>query len=334
MDRTSATASIVTLAVSAWLHAAPLRADPLRAGILPAAGDPTLAASLDRELGRAVAERGVRSVLGPTELAAQLGSAPGVASALQEAGALLDRSARSALYMKRGESVDLARQALRKLEGTLAIHHARVVLARAQSALARALLLKPADEAGARDAFRAAIAASPDFRGESLPPRAAQLLEEARREARVVAPAAEDLGKIATRARLGAVLWIAVRPAESSRVDLELICFFEREKASRAPLRKSGRIEDATSLAAELVARVLRPPAASAPASRPLPATLPAPDPRPRPRPAPAAPSLWYKKWWVWTIAGVVVGAGLGVGLGLGLRSKGSPRGLDFEFIY
>jgi hypothetical protein len=250
---------------------------------------------------------------------------------------LLDRSARSALYMKRGESVDLARQAIRKLEGTLAPHHARAVLARAHGALARGLLLKPADEAGAREAFRAAIAAAPGFRGESLPPRAAQLLEEARREARAVVPTLEDLGKIATLARLDAVLWIAVHPAESSRVDLELVHFLASEGAVRSRLRKSGRVEDVTTLAAELVARVLRPPAASAPASRPRllalpPATLPTPGPRPGPAPALSRP--WYKKWWVWTIAGAVV-AGAGLGLGLGLRSGGTPPpGFDFEFIY
>ncbi len=37
------------------------------------------------------------------------------------------------------------------------------------------------------------------------------------------------------------------------------------------------------------------------------------------------SPTPTYKKWWPWTILGVVlVGAGVGVGLGLGLRASGS----------
>jgi tetratricopeptide (TPR) repeat protein len=41
---------------------------------------------------------------------------------------------------------------------------------------------------------------------------------------------------------------------------------------------------------------------------------------------APPRPKPVYKKWWVWSVAGVaVVGVGLGVGLGLGLR-PGAPN--------
>jgi tetratricopeptide (TPR) repeat protein len=37
------------------------------------------------------------------------------------------------------------------------------------------------------------------------------------------------------------------------------------------------------------------------------------------------SPTPVYKRWWLWTIVGVVVVAGVGVGLGLGLGQKGAP---------
>lgn len=37
-----------------------------------------------------------------------------------------------------------------------------------------------------------------------------------------------------------------------------------------------------------------------------------------------SAPEPWFKKWWVWTIAGAVVATGVGVGLGVGLSGSGS----------
>jgi tetratricopeptide (TPR) repeat protein len=41
---------------------------------------------------------------------------------------------------------------------------------------------------------------------------------------------------------------------------------------------------------------------------------------------APATATPVYKKWWLWTVVGVVVvGAGLGLGLGLGLKGETEP---------
>jgi hypothetical protein len=39
---------------------------------------------------------------------------------------------------------------------------------------------------------------------------------------------------------------------------------------------------------------------------------------------------IWYKKWWVWTIAGAVVATSVGVGLGVGLSQVGGTRAADF----
>jgi hypothetical protein len=327
--------ALLTVVASLGASALDARADGGRAGILPLAGDPVLAARVDRELGRAVAERGVRGVLGPVELSAELGAAPGVQAALADAGALLDRSARAVLYMKRGEALDLARQALAKLEGTHARHHARALLGRAHAAVARALLLKPSDESGAREAFRLAVAADPGFAGEALAPRAAALLEAARREARATAPAAEELSRVTTSARLEIVLWFAVR-AVGSQVELELVAY--RPVAGELKrIVRSGRAEAATAIAAELVAGLLRRAPATAPGSAPASRVVVVLPPPVAPAPAPAPPRArpWYKTWWVWTIAGVVLaGAGVGLGVGLG-RSKGPPPpGLDVEFVY
>ncbi len=321
--------------LSLLLCESPLHAAP-RAAILGVEGEPALAAPLDRELGRAVAERGVREVLGPPELQARLTASPGVAAALTAGRQLISEATKATLYMRRAEAVAAAKDAVSKLEAAHARHHARDLLARAHGARAVALLLKPADEEGARAAFREALAADPSWRPADLAPRASQLLEEAQKARRASAPSVDELQAVSRAVGIDRLIWVHAS-AGASLVELELVFFSasERATASRRLQVPPGQV---TARAAELIASVLAPgptSLASLPSSGPVVGRSPEP---PRPQPPTTTARPWYKRWWVWAIAGtVVVGTGLGLGLGLGLKSdtpSNPSGGFTFDFRY
>lgn len=315
------------------------------AGILPVEGDPAQAGELNRALGRAVAARGVKQVLGPLETRARITGARQTASGLSAAKKILTKAEQQLLHMKRGEAVRLSRQAVDQLQRDHALFADPALLARARGVLALALLLKPADEAGARQAFHAALEVSPGFRSDPdhTPPRASRLLEQARKLPRATtAPAPGRMAEMGRAVNAARLVWVLANKRQG-KVRLEVVVFNLDYGKVQAHLYGGATPEGLLEGATSLVIRGLKGGAglASAPAARRVP---PASQPTsmaltrlasaPSPVKPAAASKPWYRKWWVWTIVGVAV-VGAGVGLGVGLSQGGeTSSGHDFQFNF
>jgi hypothetical protein len=278
----------------------------------PAALEPTVRGALARALSR----RGV-SLLGVAELQAALARASRVRELGESARRSLVRAELALAQMDRGTALLAAREAIATLGRIAGRWHAGGQLVLAQLAVARAHLLAPADPAGVEAALAAALEVEPELRADlrSMPPRIAASLEELRRRPRArPVPSAAELAAIAELAGLDGVIWAAARPA-GERVSLALHLGSPRPHPA---LRREATVER-TRIAAEvedLVGAMRRfPPVAAIVAPVPPPAT---------------APPRWYRRWWVWTIAGAAL-AGAGVTLGVVL---GRARSYDVTVAY
>jgi hypothetical protein len=56
-------------------------------------------------------------------------------------------------------------------------------------------------------------------------------------------------------------------------------------------------------------------------------------EPKEKPPSAPPVRRPWYRRWWVWAVAGVVV-AGAAVGIGLAATQSQDPGGTDIHFHF
>ncbi len=310
-----------------------------KTAVLPVEGTAALAGQLNRALGRALAERGVKDTLGPLETRARMTQDRLIAAGLARAKKTLGQAREQLLQMKRGEAVRLARQSAAEAARVDARFADPALLARARGVLALALLLRPADEAGARQTFQNALALDSAFTSDPdhTPPRAARLLVQARKQPPApVAPRGSDVQGMYGRLPLSQMVWLAA-VSRQGKVRLEVVVFDAPRGKVLAHLHGGATAQRLVVQAAALIKRGLQDPA-----SKPARAFLPASQPNTRgatPPARPAAPAVasspWYKKWWVWTIVGVAV-VGTGVGLGVGLSQSGGdpPSGFDFQFNF
>lgn len=319
----------------ACLHALPSTsaAESGRVGILPVTGDRVLGADLDPSLGRAVAERGKAAVLGPVEVQARLNSNRSVAEVLQRARDAIARAKDHELRMNRDAATRDAKEAIRLLRRTRAAYHQPVLVTQAYTAMALAQLLMPANIPRARRAFRGALAADPGYRPEpgQIPPRAAQILRQAGRQAKEKPPSKKDLAWIARRSRISRLLWLRLAPAAGEqRRKVQVLLYDHRRRQILLRLRKEIDPRRALAQIADLVVQALggvdgRSGVTAVTASPP---------------PSPASPGTaarpWYRRWWVWTLAGAVV-AGTAVGVTLAVTretSQPAPDGYDLHFHF
>lgn len=291
------------------------RAEAESTGILPVGGDQQLAARLNPALGRAVAGKGQPQVLGPVEVQARLAADPELAATLERAQEAIALSREQELRMNRPAAVAAAQSAIRTAQAIRGPWLAPELLLRAHTSLALASLLRPDDPAAASQSLRQALALNPGYRPApgQLSARALRLLDEARPSARPLRPTARDLGWVAGRLRLARLLWIGLVPLPGARVRLEVVLYDGALGRVRTRLEAESSEARLLASAADLVVQALGGPSES-------------------PRRA-VAPRPWYRRWWVWTLAGVVV-AGAAVGIGLAASPSGDRRvnGIHFHF--
>jgi len=344
----AAVSVIPILAIALFSSAA--RGEIKSGGILPVAGTPSVAARLDQALGRTVAERGMRAVVGPLELRLRIASRPEIKKALAAAKKHIAAAKSASLYMKRKSAVNSARAAIAELERSAARFHSPALLGGAHGALALALMLDPADPKGALLALRRAVAVDSAYRPDTdrLDPAAATLLGRARKENKVTAPASAALAQVASFADRKHLIWISALKKKTT-VALEVLVYDAEAKAIRAHLRQNAKdgptlVDKVASLIAAALVGMK-----TVSASQPLATTLPEKIIGPQPgaddagdRPAVTAAvgsqitkksvsRPWYKKWWIWTIAGVVT-ASAAVVVGVSLSKDKKASGWTFEF--
>jgi hypothetical protein len=298
--------------------------------LLPSAGPPDLARVLDEKLPAALDRGRSGQTIGADSLRQRLAGHPAVVQANEGALARVQRAEQLALNMEREPAIAEAREALSLLKEAGGALQAPALTARAQLALATALLLYPADQQAAWAACRAAIAADPEIAADEdrAPPRVIRLLARAREQP--PAPSRVDeplLGRVAELAAVDQLIWTRVGvPAGGSQLDLELQLYDRHSGRVRTILRKqlprAALVEGTAALARQALgtARPI-PTVAAAPASQPI-----------RRVSGPFAPP-WYARWWVWTAAGAVLaGTGLAVALALSGDDAPPPERLDLRF--
>lgn len=294
----------------ALLPVAPAAADS--AVILPVSGDPSLVAHLNPALGRAVAVKGMPAVLGPLEANARLSGDPTVAAALARAREAIERAREFELRMDRPAAVEAAREAIRTLEQQHAAMVAPGLLVEAHICLALALLLQPEDWQAAQDAMRRVLALDPGYRPApgQLSARATLLLDQARESGpRLTQPDPRALEWAARRFQLAKLIWLGVERRGEGRVRIEAVLFDPVARRVRVRLTQETPLSQVLPVAAGLVVQAL--------GNDPLADTTETQKAMSRP---------WYRRWWVWAIAGaVVVGAAVGIGFAVASPSE-DPR--------
>lgn len=307
--------------------------------ILPVEGAPQHAAELDRSLGRAVAARGLRDALGPLELAARLRAEPTIKQALVQLADALSKARKAALFMRRRPAVSAARSAISAAQLAFTRYHQRQLLAESYEALAQALLLKPADESGAFEAFKLSVQADPAYAPPAgrMNPTTTRLLRQAQSSYVPTPPAPTRLDALAKLLGVRRVVWLAIG-AQGSQGSLQLATHEVGGKGTH--LRRALTSGKLTSEVAQQLVTLLSP---AKPASAPTrvvviekqPTSLPTSQPTSRsllpPPVAKAAGTPWYKKWWVWTLVGVAVAGGVTAAV-LATREHHDNFDMKFEF--
>jgi hypothetical protein len=291
--------------------------------LLPADAPRDLAVVVDTALDRLAA--GHAGALGPAALAARLREG----LAVEQLRGLVEASDRACVQMDRETAVTRANEAITRLQ----IRHGRladpVLTARAWAALALARLLQPRDEAGAVRAFRRALEADPSYRvsPDRLSPSISRLFARAQVDWRSPrSPAQHELRELALAIDARRLVWVAVRPqtyADEGVLALELVLVNRQAKVQVRRRREGIPREALADQAAALVREALGgPPAPKPPPPKPV-ALPPPPPPPPSPGPARPVDRPWYRKWWVWTIAGAVL---VTVGVGVAVVVAGERR--------
>lgn len=305
---------------------------PQPVAILPAEGDRALASPLRAELVAAVAARVREPVLRPSELASRLWRAPGVATAVTEARTFITQAEQRLFYMDRQAAISAARGAAALLAKVGGKYHSPQLWSHAQATLARALLLKPADAAGARAALASALAATPDLPPGSLPPQLADLLQEAARRTTASPPDLAQLRGLASQAEVGWVVWVAAR-ARGGGAEIDLLVF---DAKSQTLSQRVGRrtpapalVGDAAGEVANLISRRGGPAAGVSGGSSDTATASVLPGAGGASPPVESKP--WYTRWWVWTAVGAVVVAAAAVGGGVAATRHEGYR-VKFEF--
>jgi hypothetical protein len=313
----------LVLALLLSLPAAPARSDTAGAGVLPMVG--ARAAVLNPALGRAVAERGYQALLGPLEVRTRLAADDEIAGRLRRAREAIALAREHELQMNREAAARAAMRAIRELEAARAPFFDQRLVARAYATLALTLLLRPANPASARKAFRRALAVDPGYRpGEGqLAPKVIELLDEERRARPAVRPpAAGDLAWLAQRLRLSRLVWLHV----SAEGAVKLLVHDEGKLRTVA---RTVDPDDTLPAIARLVGKTIGSANVATRTDAPWPSTP--------PPPPPPEGSPWYGKWWVWAIVGAVV-AGTAISVGVAVSQQPEPPAeqgpYDFRFHF
>jgi hypothetical protein len=292
-------------------------------GLLPVTGDPALARKLNAELVPRLARTGGPELVGPSKVQVRLHSAAGVADTIRTTRGQVVRAEQMLLDMKRRGAVREARHAINALVRVGGRYHSPRLTSRAHLVLARALLLKPAAPTAARSALRDALEISPDLSDGGLPPSVGQLLQKVRKEpARDNLPTVGELASLCKQADLSSLVWIAARP-RGDEVEIRLLVYDQASHASSQQVKRRaarGRMLDEVEVMVSANVRTHGP-------------TMATPLPTPR-DPAPAAsPRPWYRRWWIWAIAGAVV-AGVSVTAVLTTRNGDRPGDLTLHLRF
>lgn len=237
---------------------------------------------------------------------------------LGRAEALLEEARRASLRMSRSESLGKCREALALLAAAGGRLRAPQLVARALAGRAIALLLRPPDVDGARQAFRAALDADPAYEPDPrrMSPSMVKLFSEAKAlPSKLAPPPAPAFAAVARRTDATRIAWLGARAVDGGRVMLRAVVFDRKEGKLVQERRVSVQ-------AAEIVARARRVLEQIARTDRPQQVAA-APPPQPaRPptvRRKPAVP-LW-RRWWFWGVIGGVVAAGAGLAIAISLTS-------------
>ena len=340
--------SISTLALGLALAFVPnaARAEVDRSelvALLPLAGAARQTRALDAALGRIVAARGLKQVIGPNEVQARLGLRPPIQRTLTLAQDQITLSRRRELEMNREGSLAAAERALatlRSVEGEL---YRRDLALQAQLARAQAALLDPADPNLARGALRAVLQLDPGFHATmaNLPPRTARLLAEVQGERLgLPAPTPVQLARIASELGVRQVLWCALRPAHGAASVRATVLLYDRrggqllqlsrdfpaphggkDGASSAPSTPDRADDALLGAVANLVENTLQHQRAS------VSTLLAARGHSEQQQSSQAATGRsWYRRWWVWGLAVGALGAGAAISAyALGSRTTPAP---------
>jgi hypothetical protein len=291
-------------------------------GVLPIEGASALASELHLSLGQALRKQKLDQVTGPTDVQARLQKAPRVGETVDEASKLLGEASQASLYMKRGDAVRLSRQAIAKLQSVSGRFHAPRLLARANGELALSLLLKPADEAGAKEAFKKAVQAYPAYKPDKdrTHPAALKLLAAARAGWKPMAPKLADFAELSRLCQIETLVWVAVEPVKDSanHVTLTAMAYSANKKTMLGHQAKKVPRNELATHAATLVQLAI--------SGGVLPQKT-------GPKKLGPVSTPWYKKWWFWTIAGAVIAGGVTTAIVV-TNSNKDDGGFDLEVTY
>jgi len=231
---------VATLLLSAPGHAVP---PGVQVGILPPHAPRVLAGQLSLELARTLASlrapeapaRSAELFLDPSALSQRLTRNPVVAEALRAARTAVQSAEEHTLYMRRAEALDAAGRAVVRLNNVVGQYHAPLLLARAQTARALALLLKPANEKQAQAALVQAVTAYPAYHpdGDRFPSRARRLLTQARQVYRSSSPTDDECATLATLTGVDRLVWIGIVIQKEGLV-VNLVIYDARLKSTLA----------------------------------------------------------------------------------------------------
>lgn len=295
------------------------------AGILPIRGSVAVTHSLNPALGRAVAEYGLKKVLGPSEVEIRLKGKTEVKQALDFARQRLEVAAEATLYMNRPAAIKAALESLHALRKVRTHIFKPELIVKAEVTLARAQLLEPADKDAARDTFQVVLHLDPEYQpDDQLPPRAHRLFAEIRQKPiKPPPPSLDDLQWLAERAGLTQLVFADLTRNENSLFDMRFWAYQKNckqlathtlEQLPDSELLNSAAQVISQMLSTSTIALGLDADLSKYPSSSTSVAENSASSSSLSPRP-------WYRYWWVWTLSGVVAVA-LSVGLPLALMNR------------
>jgi hypothetical protein len=290
---------------------------PHKIVLLPLNGSVDICAPLEESLGGALKKKIQARVIEAEEMKQQLLALSSEAQVVGAAQRSIASSEEASLYMKKAEALSQAQQALNLLESDLAQFHHPSLVSRAYGALAFALLLEPADEEAAVKAWHQSLELDPTYKldPDRLTPVVRALFLKAQDEwqQRPLVPPKLVLKQTAEVFKAENLAWVAIRLSSPGNARLFVALIDSRGEITQQH-QVQVELEKMQLQTAKWIAQAFQQ--------------------------KPSAPKVrvvvepWYRKWWIWTIAGAAVtGAGLGLGLGLGL-SASEPSTYDIHLQF
>lgn len=269
-----------------------------------------------------------------------------LAEAIKDIKDDIAKAERATLYLERAKAIRIIQKSIQQLEMLDAALFDPELLAKAHLTRALALFLKPADPAGAKIAFQTALAIFPNIRPDliRLSPRAARLWQEALQEPIIIqSPTLSSFKQLATRSQSNHLLWISVQ-LRPSTAELMVMHYDHQHQQIRAHQRIQCTELNAQKKMIQFISEFIKQLSPSATDEvahlskvkllSPHQSTVAFSDANPS---VPQSSSLqlkqkkeWYKRWWIWTLAGaVIVGSGVIIGMAL---NQDSPPNQVYQF--